>query len=68
MVKPSGVSKRRDCSAVWGGVDFRGDGVRFPSDEGVAGVRLRRKGIFEQLHVVMFNLYRKCIEKAKKHV
>lgn len=53
MVKPSGVSMRRGCSAVWGGVGFRGDGVRLSSDEGVAGVRLRRrKGIFEHLYVV----------------
>lgn len=41
MVEPSSMSMRRGWSAVCGGVGFRGDGVRFPSDEGVAGVRLK---------------------------
>lgn len=53
MIEPSGVSMRKDGSADWGGVDFRGDGVRLPSDEGVAGVRLRRrKGIFEHNYML----------------
>lgn len=42
MAKPSVVSMRRFCSDVWGGLGFRGDGVRLLSGEGVAGVRLRR--------------------------
>lgn len=36
------VSMRRLCSDAWGRLGFRGDGVRLLSDDGVAGVRLRR--------------------------
>ncbi len=43
---------------------FRGDGVRLSSDEGVAGVRLRRrKGIFQ--HLLCLYLCRTC--RKQKH-